>query len=93
MQTTDISALKGILNHLPTPIRESLEAYAIDTQLPIEFVIEMARSSRYPQGVASFLDLDSTTFAECRTDSPGQMREQIEILQLQLAAAQAQLPQ
>jgi hypothetical protein len=85
MQTTDISALKDILNHLPTPIRESLEAYAIDTQLPIEFVIEMA--------IASFLDLDSTTFAECRTDSPGQMREQIEILQLQLAAAQAQLPQ
>jgi hypothetical protein len=85
MQTTDISALKGILNHLPTPIRESLEAYAIDTQLPIEFVIEMA--------IASFLDLDSTTFAECRTHSPGQMREQSEILQLQLAAAQAQLPQ
>jgi hypothetical protein len=26
--------------------------------------------------------------ADCRTGSPGQMREQIEILQLQLAAAQ-----
>jgi hypothetical protein len=88
MQTQDISALKGILNHLPPNIRAALEEYAIASEMPIEFVIEMARSSRYPQGVASFLDLDSTTFADCRTDSPGQLREQIEILQIQLAAAQ-----
>jgi hypothetical protein len=80
MQTTDISALKGILNHLPVNIREALEAYAGEAEMPIEFVIEMA--------IASFLDLDSTTFDDCRIDSPGKMREQIEILQLQLAAAQ-----
>jgi hypothetical protein len=47
-------------------------------------VVEMA--------IASFLDLDSTTFADCRTDSPGQLREQIEILRLQLAAAEGNLP-
>jgi hypothetical protein len=85
MQTTDIAALKNILNHLPTPIREALEEYAIASEMPIEFVIEIA--------IASFLDLDSTTFADCRTDSPGQLREQIEILQIQLAAAQGNLPQ
>jgi hypothetical protein len=88
MQTQDISALKALLNHLPTHIKEALEEYSIASEMPLEFVIEMARSSRYPQGVASFLDLDSTTFADCRLDSPGQMREQIEILQIQLAAAQ-----
>jgi hypothetical protein len=74
------SALQGILNHLPANIKEALEAYAGEIEMPIEFVIEMA--------IASFLDLDSTTFADCRMGSPGQMREQIEILQLQLAAVQ-----
>jgi hypothetical protein len=80
MQTKDISALKDILNHLPPNIREALEEYAIASEMPIEFVVEMA--------ISAFLDLDSTTFADCRTDSPGQMREQIEILQIQLAAAE-----
>jgi hypothetical protein len=80
MRTKDISALKDILNHLSINIREALEEYAIASEMPIEFVVEMA--------IASFLDLDSTTFADCRTDSPGQMREQIEILQIQLAAAE-----
>jgi hypothetical protein len=80
MQTQDISALKGILNYLPTHVREALEEYSIASEMPIEFVIEMA--------IASFLDLDSTTFADCRLESPGQLREQIEILQIQLAAAQ-----
>jgi hypothetical protein len=77
MQTQDISALKDILNHLPTDIKQALEEYAIASEMPIEFVIEMA--------IASFLDLDSTTFSDCRIESPGQMREQIEILQIQLA--------
>jgi hypothetical protein len=80
MQTQDISALKDILNHLPPNIKEALEEYSIASEMPIEFVVEMA--------IAFFLDLDSTTFAECRTDSPGQLREQIEILKIQLAAAQ-----
>lgn len=84
MQTTDISALKGILNYLPPPIKEALEEYSIATEMPIEFVIEMA--------IASFLDLDSTTFGDCRPDSPGQMKEQVEILKIQLAAAEGKLP-
>jgi hypothetical protein len=84
MQTKDISALKDILNHLPTNIREALEEYSLASEMPIEFVIEMA--------IASFLDLDSTTFADCHPASPGQMREQIEILQLQLAAAEGNCP-
>jgi hypothetical protein len=78
MQTQDISALKDILNYLPTNIKEALEEYSIASEMPIEFVIEMA--------IASFLDLDSTTFADCRIESPGQLREQVEILQIQLAA-------
>jgi hypothetical protein len=83
MQTTDITALKGILNQLPLNIREALEAYATETEMPIEFVIEMA--------IASFLDVDSTTFADCRTDPPGRLREKIETLEIQLAAAKGEL--
>ena len=83
MQTTDIAALKGILNHLPTNIREALEAYAEETDLPVEFVIEMA--------IASFLDVDAVTFSDCRIDSPGRLREQIEMLRIELAAAKGQL--
>jgi hypothetical protein len=92
MQTTDISALKGILNHLPPPIKEALEEYSIATEMPIEFVIEMATLAVSAKQRASFLDLDSTTFGDCRPDSPGQMKEQIEILQIQLAAAEGKLP-
>ncbi len=84
MRTTDIVALRVIVEHLPANIREALEAYATDTEMPLEFVIEMA--------IASFLDVDSTTFAHCRIDSPGQLREQIEMLEIQSAAAKGQLP-
>jgi hypothetical protein len=84
MQTTDIPALKGIVDYLPTNIREALEAYATDCDMPVEFVIELA--------IASFLDVDSTTFADCRTDSPGRLRERIEMLQIELAAARGELP-
>jgi hypothetical protein len=82
MQTQDIAALNGILSHLPDNIREALEAYAQETDLPIEFVIEMA--------IAAFLDIDAVTFQDCRTESPGRLREQIETLQIQLAAAKGQ---
>jgi hypothetical protein len=84
MQTKDITALKGILNHLPTSIREALEAYAEETDLPVEFVIEMA--------ISAFLDIDAVTFSDCRIESPGRLREQIETLQIQLAAAKGTLP-
>ena len=83
MQTTDIAALKGILNHLPMNIREALESYAGETDLPVEFVIEMA--------IASFLDVDAVTFSDCRIDSPGRLREQIEMLRIELAGAKGQL--
>lgn len=79
----DITALRGILNHIPANIREALEVYAADTGMPVEFIIEMA--------IASFLDVDSITFADCRTDSPGRLRERIEMLEIQLAAAKGQL--
>lgn len=79
----DITALRSIVNYLPANIREALEAYAADTGMPLKFIIEMA--------IASFLDVDSTTFADCRTDSPGRLREQIEMLQIQLAAAKGNL--
>lgn len=79
----DITALRSIVNYLPANIREALEAYAADTGMPLEFIIEMA--------IASFLDVDSTTFADCRSDSPGRLRERIEMLQIQLAAAKGNL--
>lgn len=79
----DITALRSIVNYLTANIREALEAYAADTGMPLKFIIEMA--------IASFLDVDSTTFADCRTDSPGRLRERIEMLQIQLAAAKGNL--
>jgi hypothetical protein len=82
MQTTDIAALKGILNHLPTNIREALETYAKETDLPVEFVIEMA--------IATFLDIDAVTFSDCQIESPGRLREQVEMLRIELAAAKEQ---
>jgi len=84
MQTKDIPALKGILAHLPETIRTALEAFASDTEMPVEFVIEMA--------IATFLDVDSTTFGDCRVESPGRLREKIERLQIELAAAKGELP-
>ncbi|MER3475918.1 MAG: hypothetical protein C4287_04295 [Leptolyngbya sp. ERB_1_2] len=67
-----------ILDLLPKRIR-----YAESIDYPVELVVEMA--------IAGFLDVDALTFTDCRVTSPGQLREKIEILELQLAQAQGQL--
>ncbi len=78
MQTTDTTALKNILDYLPERIKQAIEEYSQETQLPPELVIELA--------IANFLDVDSVTFDDCQIDSPGVLREQNKILKVQLAA-------
>lgn len=58
---------------VPENIRQALEAYATETQFPIELVIEMA--------LAQFLDVDAVTFEDCDpVMSPGRLREELEMI-------------
>jgi hypothetical protein len=58
---------------VPEKIRQALEAYADENQFPMELVIEMA--------LAQFLDIDAVTFDDCNpVTSPGQLREELEML-------------
>ena len=79
MQSTETNALKNILDYLPERIRQAIEEYSKQTQLPPELVIELA--------IAHFLDVDSVTFEDSQIDSPGVLREQNKILKIQLAEA------
>jgi hypothetical protein len=77
MQVTDRlspSAAKTFIDALPSNIREALFAYAQDTEYPMEAVLEMA--------IAFFLDMDSAGFSDCRTETPGQLRSRLEILEV-----------
>jgi predicted transcriptional regulator len=66
---------------VPEKIRLALEAYAAERNYSIDFVMELALSQ--------FLDLDGVTFDDCQpVMSPGQLREENEILKRQLAANQ-----
>jgi hypothetical protein len=63
---------------VPEKIRLALEAYALERKFSTEFVVEMALSQ--------FLDADGVTFEDCDPVlNPGKLREQVEILQYQLA--------
>ncbi|MBD2462358.1 hypothetical protein H6G89_15025 [Oscillatoria sp. FACHB-1407] len=55
-----------ILGRLPERIRTALIDRAAEIEYPIEAVLEMACSSRYPQGVASFLDSEVLGFVDCK---------------------------
>jgi hypothetical protein len=61
-------AAKMFLAALPERIQWALLAHAQETQYPLEMVLEMTRASRYPQGVAGFLDNEAITFADCRSE-------------------------
>jgi hypothetical protein len=77
MQTS--SATSELRIQVPEKIRSALEAYAAERKFSTEFVIEMALSQ--------FLDADGVTFEDCDPVlNPGKLREQVEILQYQLAA-------
>jgi hypothetical protein len=57
---------EAILERLPERIRTALFDRAAEIEYPIEAVVEMARSARYPQGVASFLDTEALGFVDCK---------------------------
>ncbi|WP_225914068.1 hypothetical protein [Leptolyngbya ohadii] len=61
-------AAKMFLTALPEHIQRALLAHSQETQYPIEMILEMAIASRYPQGVAGFLDSEAITFADCRSE-------------------------
>jgi len=75
MQTSNVRSELRV--QLPEKIRQALEAYASENQFPMDLVIEMA--------LAQFLDVDAVTFDDCNpVMSPGQLREEIEVLRYQL---------
>jgi hypothetical protein len=62
---------------VPEKVRSALEAYAAERNYSIDFVMELALSQ--------FLDLDGVTFDDCNPVlSPGQLREENEILKHKL---------
>ncbi|BAZ09376.1 hypothetical protein NIES4071_11840 [Calothrix sp. NIES-4071] len=75
---TEANALKNVLDYLPERIRQAIDEYSKETQLPPEVVIELA--------ISNFIDVDSVTFDDCQIDSLGVLREQNKILKIQLAA-------
>jgi hypothetical protein len=66
-----------ILDLIPLNLRAAIDEYANEIEMPSEFVMELARSARYPQGVAHFLDPDSMTYEDCQV---GIGRAQVERL-------------
>jgi UDP-3-O-acyl-N-acetylglucosamine deacetylase len=62
---------------VPEKVRSALEAYAAERNYSLGFVMELALSQ--------FLDLDGVTFDDCNPVlSPGQLREENEILRHKL---------
>jgi hypothetical protein len=57
-----------ILEQLPDRIKKAIIARAAEIDYPVEAVIEMARSSRYLQGVAGYLDPHAIGFVDCKPD-------------------------
>lgn len=61
----------SILADLPAAIRTAVEQYALENEMPAEFVVELA--------IAHFLDPDSVTFDDCEV---GVQRGQVERLRV-----------
>jgi hypothetical protein len=66
---------KAFVEALPRHIQDALLNYSAETDYPIESVLEMA--------IAFFLDVDCAGFEDCRTETPGALRERIAILEAQ----------
>ncbi len=66
------------LTDLPSSIRAAVEQYALENEMPAEFVVELA--------IAHFLDPDSVTFDDCQI---GVRRDRVELLKLHHEARQA----
>jgi hypothetical protein len=59
-------AAQTLLEELPAHVRTGIILHAEEIDYPVELVLEMARSARYPQGVAGFLDSECLNFADCK---------------------------
>jgi hypothetical protein len=76
--------LAELLDFMPDPVIEGIEAFAESHGMSAAQVIELALSS--------FLRIDATSFAEIeQSPSPGQLKEELAIAQLQLAAVRQAL--
>jgi hypothetical protein len=64
----DPETAQAFLEKLPRHIREAFYARAAEIEYPIEAVLESARSSRYPQGVAASLDPETLSFMDCQPE-------------------------
>ena len=73
-------AAQTFIDALPSHIREAILAYSAEIEYPVEVVLEMAMP-KAGEAIAFFLDLDCAGFADCRTNTPGAMRERIAILE------------
>jgi predicted transcriptional regulator len=74
------STTSALQFEVPDKVRSALEAYAAERNYSIDFVMELALSQ--------FLDLDGVTFDDCDpVMSPGQLREENEILKYRLASS------
>jgi hypothetical protein len=69
------TASKAFVEALPRHIQDALLNYSAETDYPVESVLEMA--------IAFFLDVDCAGFEDCRTETPGALRERIAILEAQ----------
>lgn len=84
LDTKKISELQNpvyedsILAELPTAIQSEIAQYAVASEMPPEFVVELA--------IAHFLDPDSVTFDDCQV---GVQRERVELLKIYRDAQQA----
>ena len=74
----DASEDNSFLAGLPSSMRTAVEQYAIENEMPAEFVVELA--------IAHFLDPDSVTFDDCQV---GVQRDRVELLRLHHEARQA----
>jgi hypothetical protein len=74
-QTLSPMASKAFVEALPRHIQDALLNYSAETDYPVESVLEMA--------IAFFLDVDCAGFEDCRTETPGALRERIAILEAQ----------
>lgn len=73
----DAAEDSSILTDLPSSIQAAIEQYAIENEMPAEFVVELA--------IAHFLDPDSVTFDDCQV---GVRRDRVELLKLHHKARQ-----
>lgn len=75
----DVIEDDSILAELLPSIRSAIEQYAVENEMPTEFVVELA--------IAHFLDPDSVTFDDCQV---GVQRDRVELLKVHYQARQAE---